>query len=93
MCSTYLYLWKPDNEIVLMVIYVVEACGNGETCVANEFEMTDDGEIRCFPGLRIDRDVKSSSMRISHKQYLQDILECFKMVVANQFHFDFHGIG
>lgn len=83
-----LYVWKSDKGTVLMVIYVDDIVVAGSSlklvetvkrCLANEFEMTDGGEIRCFLGLRIDRDVKNGSMRISQKQYLQDMLKRFKM--------------
>lgn len=83
-----LYVWKPDKGIVFMLIYVDDIVIAGSSlklvktvkrCLASEFEMTDGGEIRCFLGLRIDRDVKSGVMRISQKQYLVDMLKRFKM--------------
>lgn len=47
--------------------------------LASEFEMTDDGAVKQFLGLRIDRNVPAGVMKISQRSYFESLLKRFGM--------------
>lgn len=83
-----LYLKQIGKETVILVIYVDDVVLAGSTlraveavkrCLATEFQMTDGGEIRCFLGMCIDRDVEGKVLKISQRRFLEDLLRRFGM--------------
>lgn len=48
-------------------------------CLSREFEISDQGAVKHFLGMRIDRDLKEKVMRISQRRYLESLLMRFQM--------------
>lgn len=83
-----LYIRRFGDEVVIIVLYVddvlvisssMRAVEAVKSCLSKEFEMTDAGEVQCFLGMNIDRDMKEGVMRISQRQYFEDMLRRFRM--------------
>lgn len=48
-------------------------------CLAREFEMSDQGAVKHFLGMKIDRDLKNKVLCISQQRYLESLLIRFEM--------------
>ncbi|XP_052561956.1 uncharacterized protein LOC120431009 [Culex pipiens pallens] len=77
---------KAGRLIVLLYVDDVLVIGPSQkavdavkSCMSKEFEMTDTGEVDCFLEMKIERDVEERKLRISQRQYFQDILLRFGM--------------
>lgn len=74
--------------MVILVLYVDDILLIGSSLkiledvkrrLAAEFEMTDDGEIRQFLGMSIDRDIEAWVLKISQRGYFEGLVERFGM--------------
>lgn len=71
-----LVLYVDDLLVVGRQLKAVEVV---KRCLANEFEMTDIGEVQAFLGMRIDRDLERRILRISQRGFLENLLRRFNM--------------
>lgn len=62
-------LVSPSEKIVLEI----------KQALSREFEMTDVGPVKCFLGMKIERDIEKKVMRISQRSYLESLLTRFGM--------------
>lgn len=73
---------------VILVLYVDDVVIAGaslkavqlvKNCLSKEFEMKDIGEIKCFLGMQVDYDLAGGVMKITQRNYLENVLKRFKM--------------
>lgn len=83
-----LYVRTTNGERLLLVLYVddiliagrdMKAISVIKSCFKKEFAMSDLGEVSCFLGMRIERDIEARFLRISQKAYLESLLRRFGM--------------
>lgn len=83
-----LYCRGSDKQLVVIVLYVDDILlvspsekliRTIKRCLAQEFEMTDQGEVKHFLGMTIGRDVEKKVMRIHQRRYLESLLIRFEM--------------
>lgn len=83
-----LYIRESGGQRLFLIIYVDDVLLVGhklkeilvvKKCFSNEFEMKDIGEVNCFLGMKIERNVQQRVLRVSQRAFLERLLQRFNM--------------
>lgn len=74
--QVFLVLYVDDVLLIGRHLKLVEVV---KKCLSTEFEMTDVGEVNCFLGMKIERNVEKRELRISQRSFLEGLLKRFNM--------------
>ena len=87
-----LFTWRKEGKIVFMLLYVDDMLIGGnfpekileiKTRLSSIFRMKDLGEPRLFLGMEIKRDRENQILTITQTEYVEKVLERFKMQECN----------
>lgn len=86
-----LYTFGKHEKRVIMTVYVddmviaskdINELNNVKRKLQSEFEIQDLGQITDILGIRVEREGKTGSLKLSQQKYVQELLEKFKMTLA-----------